>query len=136
MVVSLIGIIFLVSVFKGKEVEVSYAGNKSIYTINSDFILDGNYFIGKLLESKFKQGTKIIHYVYNPSVELDTPVKVTSSVAGYENISINGRDMKLLHIVQSIENIDDNVNMYVDEKGIMYKGIINMMNLKLELIMI
>lgn len=126
----------IISIFKGKEVEVTYGKKKVNYTVNRDFIIDGNFFMTKLIEAKFKQGFEITNYVYNPSVELETPIKVTTKVVGFEKIMINGKEKKLMHIVQSLENIKDNIDLFIDEYGVLQKGIIYMLNLKIELIKI
>jgi hypothetical protein len=126
----------IISIFKGKEVEVTYGKKKVNYTVNRDFIIDGNFFMTKLIEAKFKQGFEITNYVYNPSVELETPIKVTTKVVGFEKIMINGKENKLMHIVQSLENIKDNIDLFIDEHGVLQKGIIYMLNLKIELIKI
>jgi hypothetical protein len=126
----------IVSVFNGKNVELTYNNKKYNYTINRDFIIDGNFFMFQLIKSKFKPGIEVVNYVYNPAVELETPIKAKTKVIGTENIIINGKENKLIHIVQSIENIKDNVDLYIDENGILHKGIIHMLNLKIELIKI
>jgi hypothetical protein len=126
----------IISIFKGKEVELAFGDKKYNYTVTRDFIIDGNYFMSKLIEAKFRQGYEITNYVYNPSVEAETPIKATTKVAGYEKIMINGKEFNLIHITQSIENIKDNVDLFIDNNGILQKGIISMLNLKIELIKI
>jgi hypothetical protein len=125
----------IVTVFNGRNVELTYgtAGKKVNYTIGRDFIIDGGYFTNQLIKSKFKEGIEIVNYVYNPSVELETPIKAVTKVAGREKITINGTEKNLIHIVQSIENIKDNIDIYADPNGIMQRGIIHMLNLKIEL---
>ncbi|MFH0974799.1 MAG: hypothetical protein V1874_03335 [Spirochaetota bacterium] len=126
----------MISVFKGRDVELTYDNKKYNYTLKRDFIIDGNYFMTQLLKNKFKPGLEATHYVYNPQVELDTPIKARTKVIGSEKIMINGKENQFIHIVQSIENIKDNIDLYIDEKGILQKGIIHMLNLKIELIKI
>jgi len=79
---------------------------------------------------------KVSNFVYNPSVELETPIKATAKVIGEEEVVVNGKNIKLFHIKQSLENIEDNIDLYVDGKGILQKGIIHMLNLKIELVKI
>jgi hypothetical protein len=126
----------IISVFNGKNVELTYNNKKYNYIINRDFIIDGNFFMFQVIKSKFKPGFEVVNYVYNPGVELETPIKASTKVIGPENININGKEIKLIHIVQSIENIKDNVDLYVDEKCVLQKGIIHMLNLKIELVKI
>jgi hypothetical protein len=126
----------IVSVFNGKNVELTYNKKKYNYKINREFIIDGNFFMSQLIKSKFKPDLEVVNYVYNPAVELETPIKATTKVIGTENIIINGKENKLIHIVQSIENIKDNIDLFIDENGILHKGIIHMLNLKIELIKI
>ena len=78
----------VISTFKGRNVELNYGGKKFNYTINRDFITDGGYFLDQLIKAKLKAGFEVTNYVYNPSVELETPIKATTKVAGYENILI------------------------------------------------
>ncbi len=125
----------IISVFDGRNVELTYGNKKYNYTVNRDFIIDGNYFMGKLIQGKFRKGLEVSNYVYNPSVELETPIKAITRVVGFENVQINGEEKQLLHIVQSIENISDNIDLFIDSKGILQKSIIHMLNLKIELIM-
>jgi hypothetical protein len=126
----------IVSIFKGKNVELTYGNKKYNYTLNRDFIIDGNYFMSQLIQAKFKSGFEVSNYMYNPAVELETLIKATTRVIGPENIIINGKEIKLIHVVQSIENIKDNIDLFIDENGILQKGIIRMLNLKIELIKI
>ena len=126
----------IVSLFNGRNVEVTFGDKKSSYTLNRDFIIDGNYYMSQVLKSKFKPGFEAVNYVYNPAVELDTPIKAVTKVVGYETVSINGSDIKLIHLVQSIENIKDNIDLFIDENCVLHKGIIHMLNMKIELIKI
>jgi hypothetical protein len=126
----------IVSVFSGRAVELIHNGEKYNYTINRDFILDGNYFIDKLIKGKFRKGFEISNYIYNPSVELETPIKATTKVIGFINVIINGDKQRLIHVVQSVENIEDNIDLFIDSRGDLRKGIIHMLNLKIELIKI
>ncbi|MBN2040215.1 MAG: hypothetical protein JW864_09250 [Spirochaetes bacterium] len=126
----------IVSVFNGREVELSYGDKKAGYTVDRDFIIDGNFFMGKLFEGKFREGMEVSGYIYNPSVELETPVKATTRVVGFKDVLINGKEKKLLHISQSIENLNDNVDLFIDKEGILQKGVIYMLNIKIELVKI
>lgn len=126
----------IVSTFNGRNVELIHGDKKYKYKLNRDYIIDGNYFMSLVMKAKFKPGFEAVNYIYNPAVELDTPIQAKTKVIGPVTIIINGKKNKLIHIVQSIENIKENINLYVDEKGILHKGIIYMLNLKIELIRI
>ena len=89
----------IISVFNGRKVELSYNGEKYRYTIDRDFILDGNYFMHELIDVKFKKGFEVSNYIYNPSVELESPIKATTKVIGVKDIIINKKKQKLIHIV-------------------------------------
>ena len=123
------------AIFKGKNVVlITSPGNKKSTTeIDKDFILDGNFFLAKLIEGKFKQGLSIDAYIYDPSIEIDEPVMIKTRVVGIKKIDINGKNQSLIHIIQSIENIK-NIEYYLNAQGILIKGVIEMLNMKIELI--
>lgn len=119
--------------FVGRIVELTTNNDRSTYEIDKDFILDGNYFMAKLIEGKFKEGLEVKSYIYHPSIEVEEPVMVKVKVIGTENVNIDGKEESLIHIAQSIEDIK-NIDLYIDKKGILKKSTINMLNIKIELI--
>lgn len=119
--------------FKGREIEIQAGNHKSNVKIEKDFLLDGNYYISKLIENKFKEGFKLSYFIYDPGIEIESLIPVTVRVIGPETISINGKRERVIHIVQSIEGIKS-ADAYLDGKGVMVKAVIQMLNLKIELV--
>lgn len=125
----------MTSTFKGNEVTTTMDKNKTTFKIEKDFILEGsNYFLAKLIESKFKKDNEITAYVFNPAVELNKPILVKTKNVGKEDVEIYGKNISLVHLTQSIENINNNVDLFIDKDGIVIKGIISLLNMKIELI--
>ncbi len=123
------------AVFNGTKVDVSINGKKASYDIKKEFILEGNYFIKKLIEGRFAEGMEAEARIYNPSIELDNTMLVKTRVAGVENIDINGKRERLMHVTQSIENIKS-IDIHLDSQGVTKKGVIQMMNIRLEIVKI
>jgi hypothetical protein len=123
-----------VAKFNGLKVDLNTAATESTITIGKPFILEGNYFMKELIACKFKEGTLLKNYVYEPSVDIEEPVLVMVKVFGLENVSINGGKKKLIHLGYSIENLK-NIDTYMDEDGVTQKTTIVMLNNKLELIL-
>ena len=123
----------IIANFNGRQVEILSDNNKAVHTIERDFILDGNYFMAKLIEGKFKKDLKITNHVYHPSVELEKPVMVETVVVGWEEIEIENESIRLIHLEQSMENVK-NIDLYIDRSGILWKLIIRMLNIKIEFI--
>lgn len=126
----------LQAAINGREVLLTFGKNKSKYKVDSDFIIDGNYFMSKLIEGKFSDGLEISANVFHPSVEPDRAILVKARVLGRENIMIMGKEESLIHVIQSIENIEKNIDLYIDSTGAVRKGVMEMMNLKIEFIKI
>lgn len=106
---------------------------KSVIKIEKNFILDGNYFMAKFIEGKFKTGLSIEANIYDPSIEIDKPITIKTKVVGIEELKIKGKSERLIHLIQSIENIK-NIDLYINAQGILIKGVIEMLNMKVELI--
>ncbi|OHD68565.1 MAG: hypothetical protein A2W19_12295 [Spirochaetes bacterium RBG_16_49_21] len=123
-----------IAAFKGSAVELDTGDSKSTITIDKPFMLEGNYFMQELIKAEFKEGTVIKGYVYEPSVDIETPVLILVKVIGREEVSIGGKMMNLLHLGYSIENLK-NIDAYIDDRGITQKTVIVMLNNKLELIL-
>lgn len=120
--------------FSGNRVDLDTAATRSTITIDRPFILEGNYFMQELIKCKFKEGTVLKNYVYEPSVDVEEPMLVMIKVLGREKVLINGTKKNLIHLGYSIENLK-NIDMYIDEDGITQKTTIVMLNNKLELIL-
>ncbi|PKL15062.1 MAG: hypothetical protein CVV49_22045 [Spirochaetae bacterium HGW-Spirochaetae-5] len=119
--------------FNGKEVTLIAGDYKSRFTINDPFVLDGNYFFSELLKNNFEEGVIIKSHIYEPSVEIDTPILVIVEVKGMETVQIGNKSMKLLHIKQRIEKLKS-MDIYMNEKGITEKIVIKMLNNVFELV--
>ena len=115
------------AVFEGANVTLQSGDKQSILKIEEDFILDGNYFISKLIENQFKKGTIIEAHIYEPSVEIDTPILSAVEVKGYSSVKVGKKSMKLLHLKLKIENLKS-IDMYLNEQGIAEKMVLNMLN--------
>ncbi len=122
-----------IAVFDGKKIDLAHGDSKATLTIARDYIIDGNYFIDQLIKLKFKPGTEIKAYIYEPLIEIDDPIPVTIKVIGWEKVKIHDREIKLLHLTEYIENYK-NVDIYLNEGGITEKAVIHMLNNRFELI--
>ncbi|HSV97031.1 MAG TPA: hypothetical protein VLM75_08870 [Spirochaetota bacterium] len=122
------------ALFRGRNVEIRSGGRKTLVTLDGDFVLDGNFFAAKLIEGRFREGLEIKGAIYDPSIELDALVPVTTRVLGREIVDVAGTKRRLLHVSQSIDVIKS-ADSYLDEKGVMVKAVVQMMNLTIELIL-
>ncbi len=120
--------------FSGNRVDLNTAATLSTITIDRPFILEGNYFMQELIKHKFKEGTILKNYVYEPSVDVEEPMLVMVKVFGRETVSVNGKKRSLIHLGFSIENMK-NIDMYMDAEGVTHKTTIVMLNNKLELVL-
>ena len=123
------------AVFNGTKVELVINNKKAHYDIKNDFRIEGNYSLAKLIEGRFKEGMEVEERVYNPSIELDAVMLVKTRVAGIEDVDVNGKSEKLIHITQTIENIKS-IDVYLDSQAVTKKAVIKMLNLKMEIIKI
>jgi hypothetical protein len=122
------------AVFEGNTVKLDTGDSKTTITIDRPFVLEGNYFMQRLIEAGFKPGTVIKGYVYEPSVDIEAPVLILVKVIGREKVRVGERTMRLLHLGYSIENLK-NIDAYLDDEGITQKTVIVMLNNRLELIL-
>ncbi len=120
--------------FRGDRVDLDTGDAKTTIKIEKPFVLEGNYFMHELIKAGFKPGTIIKNYVYEPSVDTETPILMLIKVIGKEEVSINGKTKKLMHLGCSVENLK-NIDMYVDDAGITQKAVIILLNNKLEMIL-
>jgi hypothetical protein len=120
--------------FNGNRVDLDTAATRSTVTIDRPFILEGNYFMHELIKCRFKEGTVLKNYIFEPSVDVEEPVLVMIKVLGREKVSVSGTKKNLIHVGYSIENLK-NIDMYIDDDGITQKTSIVMLNNKLELIL-
>ena len=119
--------------FKGGQVTLTVDGMTSTVVINRPFVLDGNIYLHELIKAGFKKGTSISLSVYEPSIEIDEPVTMHVSVMGRKTVSVGGRIRPLIHITQAIAGIKS-IDVYIDNRGVTHKAVIEMLNNRLELI--
>ncbi len=123
-----------IATFSGNRVELDTGDSKIRITTGRPFIIEGNYFMGELIKSGFKDGTVVRNHVYEPSVDTEEPVLMMVKVFGTEQVTVNGKTMELIHLGTSIENLK-NIDSYIDRKGVVHKSVITMLNNRLELIL-
>lgn len=123
------------AVFNGTKVELVINNRKAAYDIKKKFILDGNYSVAKLIEGGFREGMEVEERVYNPSIELEDTILVKTKVAGIEDVDVNGKSEKLIHVTQTVENVKS-IDIYLDSQAVTKKAVIKMLNLKMEIIRI
>lgn len=122
------------ALFRGAEVEIRSGGRATRISLSGNYVLDGNYFAAKLIQGGFREGLEIKAAIYDPSIELDALVPVTTRVVGRETVEVAGKKRRLLHISQSIDVIKS-ADSYLDENGVMVKAVMRMMNLTIELVL-
>jgi hypothetical protein len=125
--------IITTAVFKEKTIELVSLGTRSKINVNEPFVIDGNYFISKLIKNNFKEGYSVSSLIYEPSMEPDETIGVTVSVVGIETVDTGEKSIELIHIIQSIDNFKS-VDIYINFDGIMEKAIIKMLNNRIELV--
>lgn len=121
------------AVFDGENVSLKNGDYESKFKIQGPFVLDGNYFFSELLKNKFKTGLIVKANMYEPSVEIDTPILVLVETKGIETVQVGNKSMKLLHIKQRVEKLKS-MDIYVNEKGITEKFVVKMLNNIFELV--
>lgn len=122
-----------ITVFRGREAEITFGKDKAVHKIGKDFILEGNYILAKLIEGKFREGMEVEANIYDPTIELEEPILVKAKVMGYETVPVGPRRERLLHVTESIEAVKS-IDLYLDENGILRKGVIQMLNMTMELV--
>ena len=124
-----------VALFKGRTVELTTGAGKKTLLLEKDFILEGNYFLAKLIEGKFRKGLELKADIYDPAIELEEPIPLKVLCLGRETIEIFGKSRTVYHISETIEGIKG-IDLYFDEEGVLLKGVIIMLNLAIELVRI
>jgi hypothetical protein len=119
--------------FNGENVTLKSGDYVSNFTIKGTFVLDGNFFFSELLKINFKTGHIIRANIYEPSVEIDTPILVLVESKGFEEVQVGKKKMKLLHIKHRVEKLKSS-DIYLNEKGITEKIVIKMLNNVFELV--
>jgi len=121
------------AVFDGDNVTLKTGDYESKFRLQGPFVLDGNYFFSELLKNKFKTGVIIKANIYEPSVEIDTPILVLVETKGIETVQVRNKSMKLLHVRQRVEKLKS-MDMYLNEKGVTEKVVVKMLNNIFELV--
>lgn len=121
-----------VAVFSGRTVKLTMGSETSTVTLGRDVVLDGNYFIDTLIKKGFKENISLEAYIYDPSIEIESPILLTSKVMGKKLITVNNETFPCIHIVDTIENIKS-FDRYIDGDGVLVKAVLNMLNLTVEL---
>jgi translation initiation factor IF-1 len=116
-----------VAVFEGDNVTLQAGDKKSVFKIDKNFILNGNYFISELIKNQFKQGTIVEAHLYEPLVEIDTPILSIAEVKGFTSVKVGGKSMKLLNLKLRIENLKS-IDLYLNEHGVTEKMVMKMLN--------
>lgn len=119
--------------FLGKKVKLTIDNKTTTVVIPDDFRLEGNYLLHRLIKEKFKPGVVIEYNIYDPTIELESVIRVKAKVAGLKNVELHSGTKKLIHISQAIEGIKS-VDFFLDEQGIMQQTIIQMLNMSIVLI--
>lgn len=119
--------------FNGDEVTLKTGDYESKFKLQGPFVLDGNFFFSELMKNKFKTGVLIKTNIYEPSVEIDTPILVIVETKGIDTVQVGSRSMKLLHIKQRVEKLKS-MDMYLNEDGVTEKVVIKMLNNVFELV--
>ncbi len=118
--------------FDGNQVKLTTDGTTATYTIGRPFILEGNYHMGELIKLGFKNDSVVKAYVYEPSIDYEQATLMIVKVLGRERMTVAGKERDLIHVGFAIENMK-NIDMYIDEKGVMIKAVIIMLNNRMEL---
>ncbi len=121
-----------VATFEGKNVTLKFDDHKATVTLDSPFIIDGNYLLSELIKKGFKKGTEAAALMYEPTIELESLIKIRAGVMGKKTVIINGKKEKLLHVIIAIED-QQTVDLYLDSNGIARKTVVVMLNNRIEL---
>ncbi|HOK00864.1 MAG TPA: hypothetical protein PLN03_00075 [Spirochaetota bacterium] len=119
--------------FNGQKVTLTTGEYKSEFTIDKPFVLEGNFFFSELIKNKFKEGTVVKAYIYEPTVEIEEPILVIVEVQGYKDVDINGKVKKLLLLKQKVEKLKS-LDVYINNEGVTEKVVIKMLNNIFELV--
>ncbi len=119
--------------FRDRTIELVSMGSKSKISVKEPFVIDGNYFMSKLIKNSFRKGYTVSSRIYEPSMEPDETIGVTVRVLGIEKVKTGEESIELIHIVQSIDNFKS-VDIYLNFDGTMEKAVIRMLNNRIELV--
>ncbi len=117
----------------GLKVRLKQGGRESVITLEREFVLDGNYFLSKMIGAGFAEGAKFEAYVYDPSIEAGELMLMKARVEGKKLVTVNGSTYPSYHVVNSIENIKS-IDSYFDCDGVMVKAELSMLNMRIQLL--
>jgi len=122
-----------VAVFNSNTVDLDTGYSRGKIKLDRSFVLEGGYFLDKLIKKKFKKGTIIKSRIYDPTIEIEETIPVSVEVMGRKKISINGKTKELIHIVESIQKMKT-IDIFIDNNGVTQIVIVKMLNNTFELI--
>ncbi len=122
-----------VAEFSGKKVKLVTGMSVQELELDRDFKLEGNYFYSKLIEAGFKKGTKLKTYIYEPAIDPEMPILMKVYVLGRETVKIGEKNHQAFHVIEYIEKFKS-FDMYLDEKGILLKAELTMLNMQIQLV--
>ncbi len=122
-----------VAVFNGRKVELVEGGEKRSFEIDRDFYLEGNYILDRLIKGGFEKGMAVEAYIYEPSIDPEVPVLMKARVVGRETITIGGARHDAIRVVEYIEKFKS-FDMFIDDKGVLLKAELTMLNLNIQLV--
>lgn len=119
--------------FNGREIRGEDDGRAFSATIDRPFYLDeGKYFIREMIRKKFRTGSQVEAWMYDPMEELDKPVLFRMRVRGTDTITIGDASVKV-YVLEEVAHYK-NVLWYVDEEGVLQKIVISMLNTRMEMV--
>ncbi len=121
------------ALFKGNEIQIVTMGKKSTIKVTDPFVIDGNYFMSKLIKNRFREGYTVSSRIFEPSIEPEETINVTVKVVGIEKVESGGKITDVIHIIQSLDTFKS-VDTYINFEGVMEKAVIRMLNNRFELI--
>lgn len=119
--------------FNGREVKGVDDGRVFTTTIDRPFYLEGNYFIREMIRNKFKTGTQVEGWLYDPMEELDKPSLFRMRLKNTDTVTVGNKDVKV-YILEETAHYK-NILWYVDGEGVVQKVVISMLNNRLELVL-
>ncbi len=122
-----------VAEFSGRKVKLIAGTSIQEIELEKDFKLEGNYFLSKLIEAGFKKDMKVEAYIYEPAIDPETPILMKVYALGRENIKIGEETHLAFHIIEYIEKFKS-FDMYLDEKGMLLKAELTMLNMNIQLV--
>lgn len=113
--------------FDGNNVVLKADGKEIDFTIDVPFVLEGGYVLSRLIEEGAGPGAEFQYNVYDPAIEPDGPIPVTTIVKGYQRVTVNNESRRLLHLQHILDDVKI-MNSYLDEKGVIQKMEMSMLN--------